>query len=55
MAGAGLAIGRKVLPGFNIGSHHLPLGGMVVGAVAATAANKLLEKIAPKVKTRNQA
>ncbi|MGE0200421.1 MAG: hypothetical protein AB7P76_05575 [Candidatus Melainabacteria bacterium] len=50
IAGAGLAVGRKVLPGVNIGNHHLPLGGMVVGAVAATAANKLLERISPKAR-----
>ncbi|MGE0200489.1 MAG: hypothetical protein AB7P76_05935 [Candidatus Melainabacteria bacterium] len=50
VAGAGLAVGRKILPGINIGTHHLPLGGMAFGALLATGVNQLLEKVAPKPK-----
>lgn len=43
IAGIGMAIGSKVLPGFRA----LPLGGIVLGVAGATMAKKGMDKIIP--------
>ncbi|MGE0199719.1 MAG: hypothetical protein AB7P76_01985 [Candidatus Melainabacteria bacterium] len=51
VAGAGFAIGRKVLPGFNLpnaipklGGKYIPLGGFVLGSLLASVTNKVLTR-----------
>ncbi|MGE0200938.1 MAG: hypothetical protein AB7P76_08225 [Candidatus Melainabacteria bacterium] len=51
VAGAGFAIGRKILPGFHLpskiphlGGKYIPLGGFVLGSLLASVTNKVLTR-----------